>query len=265
MADSPRAWDRLRAKPFGILVIAAGLAYLGIGVLGLGLSLGIPLASAFGAIFILFAALFLASAAGCFLVRRWGIVAGMIVTIVFLLLFSISIPPGFTNPASPGAWYIVTGVPVGLLVIALSVLCLRRWKAEVTETKYLSEARSTGGLLAFAVLGFAVGALIAGLAAAPLLTSLVAGSGEGADVRIVQNAMTVAVPFSPRTLSVANGTTVRWFNGDTNQHTVTSDAGVFASPYLDPGGWFSFTFTRTGTYAYHCEPHPNMTGTIVVT
>ena len=265
MTESPGIWSRLSAKPFSVLVIVAALAYLGLGVLGLDLALGIPLASAFGAIFVLFAALFLVSAAGSFLVRRWGIVAGMIVTIVFLLLFSFNIAPGFTDPASPGAWYIVTGVPVGLLVIVVSILSVRRWKAGVAQTPYLADARSTGGLLAFAVLGFAIGALVAGLAVAPLLTTLVAGAGQGADVRIVPNAMSVAVPFSPATLTVTNGTTVRWYNGDTNQHTVTGDTGAFASPVLDPGGWFSFTFTRTGTYPYHCEPHPNMTGTVVVT
>jgi plastocyanin len=31
------------------------------------------------------------------------------------------------------------------------------------------------------------------------------------------------------------------------------------------GGTFSFTFTKAGTFTYHCNFHPSMHGTIVVT
>jgi plastocyanin len=45
---------------------------------------------------------------------------------------------------------------------------------------------------------------------------------------------------------------------------VTADTNSFASGNLQPGGSFSFTFTRPGTYAYHCSIHPSMHGSVVV-
>jgi plastocyanin len=150
-------------------------------------------------------------------------------------------------------------------VIVLSIYSLVRWKAGLAQTRYLASPQSGGGLLTFAVLGFVIGAVLVGTAASPLITNLLASGGQGADVHIVPNAMTVPTPFTPRNLNVGVNTTVRWYNGDTNQHTVTCDTGVFASPLLDSGGWFSFKFTQKGTFPYHCEPHPNMTWTIVVT
>lgn len=80
--------------------------------------------------------------------------------------------------------------------------------------------------------------------------------------------------FDPTTSTVSVGTTVTWTNGGGNQHTVTSDNGVFDSgmdrpQWLNTGQAFSFTFTEAGTYAYHCHLHGapggvGMSGTIVV-
>ena len=71
--------------------------------------------------------------------------------------------------------------------------------------------------------------------------------------------------FSPQTLTVAPGTTVVWTQKDSAPHTVTSDTGAWtASAMLSPGQTFSHTFTKAGTFAYHCSVHPNMTATIVV-
>jgi plastocyanin len=33
---------------------------------------------------------------------------------------------------------------------------------------------------------------------------------------------------------------------------------------IEPGSTFEMTFATPGTYAYHCTPHPSMTGTVVV-
>ncbi len=70
--------------------------------------------------------------------------------------------------------------------------------------------------------------------------------------------------FQPQSLQVKVGSTVTWTNNDSTAHTVTSDTGVFDSGTLAVGSTFAFTFTQPGTYTYHCNIHPSMTGTIVV-
>jgi amicyanin len=70
--------------------------------------------------------------------------------------------------------------------------------------------------------------------------------------------------FGPQTVTVKAGTTVHWTNSDAEAHTVTSDTGAFGSPVMQPGAGYSFTFTKPGTYHYHCTIHPFMTGTVTV-
>jgi plastocyanin len=72
--------------------------------------------------------------------------------------------------------------------------------------------------------------------------------------------------FSPATLTVPAGTTVRWTNRDDIPHTVvsTDDPKAFKSKVLDTDEKFSFTFSKAGTYPYFCSVHPKMTGTVIV-
>ncbi|MFH1104348.1 MAG: cupredoxin domain-containing protein [Actinomycetota bacterium] len=70
--------------------------------------------------------------------------------------------------------------------------------------------------------------------------------------------------FHPGELTVSAGTTVIWTNQDQFTHTTTSDDG-FWNQSLGNGETFEFTFDTPGTYAYHCNIHPSMTGTITVT
>jgi plastocyanin len=70
--------------------------------------------------------------------------------------------------------------------------------------------------------------------------------------------------FTPAKLSISVGTTVIWTNNDTVTHTVTADQGAFDSGDLSAGNTFSFTFSKAGTYPYHCNIHSSMVGTIVV-
>ncbi len=71
--------------------------------------------------------------------------------------------------------------------------------------------------------------------------------------------------YKTKTLSIKKGDTVVWTNKDSAGHTVTSDSGneLDSSP-LNRGASYSHTFTETGTFDYHCKPHPYMKGTIIV-
>ena len=72
--------------------------------------------------------------------------------------------------------------------------------------------------------------------------------------------------FSPPALSVIPGTVVTFTNRGSRAHTVTasSPANAFDSGYILPGGSWTYTFTVSGTYVYHCEIHTGMAGTISV-
>jgi plastocyanin len=70
--------------------------------------------------------------------------------------------------------------------------------------------------------------------------------------------------FNPPNATVAPGTTVTWVNNDQTAHTVTANDGAFDSGTLQPGQSYSFKFDKAGTYAYHCNIHPDMTATITV-
>jgi len=71
--------------------------------------------------------------------------------------------------------------------------------------------------------------------------------------------------FSPKVLTVKAGTTVTWYNTDVSMpHSIHGDGGEFSSPTMDPGDFYTFTFTQKGTVHYSCTPHPWMKGTVIV-
>jgi plastocyanin len=71
--------------------------------------------------------------------------------------------------------------------------------------------------------------------------------------------------FAPATLTVPAGTKVTWVNRDDAPHKVVSAGKTFpASPVLDTGDGYSFSFAKPGTYDYFCSLHPKMVGKIVV-
>lgn len=71
--------------------------------------------------------------------------------------------------------------------------------------------------------------------------------------------------FNPGTLTVKVGTKVTWTNNDSYTHNVTSDDRTFTGGNIDSGQSISFTFTKAGTYNYHCAIHTFMTAKVVVT
>ena len=70
--------------------------------------------------------------------------------------------------------------------------------------------------------------------------------------------------FSPATITVAAGTSVKWVNHDDIPHNVVADDKSFKSKTLDTDEQFTYTFTKPGTYTYFCSIHPKMTGKVVV-
>lgn len=70
--------------------------------------------------------------------------------------------------------------------------------------------------------------------------------------------------FSPATLRIKVGQTVEWVNGDPLAHTVTADDKSWGSGFLNQGGRFARRFAVAGSFSYHCEPHPQMKGVVIV-
>jgi plastocyanin len=111
---------------------------------------------------------------------------------------------------------------------------------------------------------------ILGLAALALLIVMAAGRSETIGAASPEKpAAEVAIKidnfvFSPHTLTVPVGSTVRWTNHDDIPHTVVGDDKSFKSKALDTDENFSYTFSRPGTYSYFCSIHPKMTGKILV-
>ena len=70
--------------------------------------------------------------------------------------------------------------------------------------------------------------------------------------------------FRPRNLTIARGTVVRWVNRGDVTHTTTSNTGLW-NQRLAPGETFRRRFRRTGSFAYHCTIHPQMTARVIVT
>lgn len=85
------------------------------------------------------------------------------------------------------------------------------------------------------------------------------GSSGTATAPVIKN-----FSFSPNPIKVKHGTQVTWTNRDGSTHTVQADGNSFSSPHLPTGQSFSFTFTKAGTYTYHCAIHTYMKGTVIV-
>ncbi len=113
---------------------------------------------------------------------------------------------------------------------------------------------------AFKIISFQAAAIVAGLLlmATVSVTSKAAVAPAATIVRIGNFSFNAAV------VTVKQGTTVTWVNGDDIPHTVVSTNGVFKSKVLDTDDRFSFTFAKPGQFSYFCSLHPHMTGKVVV-
>ena len=98
-------------------------------------------------------------------------------------------------------------------------------------------------------------------------STLTALGGSGGVVYSVQ---ALASTFTPSTLTINVGDTVRWrqveYDASGNNHDVTSnDSSWGTGSGWNLGSTFTKTFSAVGTYDYHCSIHPStMFGTITV-
>lgn len=84
------------------------------------------------------------------------------------------------------------------------------------------------------------------------------GGGGGSTVSILDRS------FSPASISIAAGTTVRWTNVSGRDHTVTDTGRSYDSGNLGSGAGYSRAYDTAGTYSYFCTIHPDMRGVVEV-
>jgi plastocyanin len=105
--------------------------------------------------------------------------------------------------------------------------------------------------------------LVVALLLGPVLGAMLAfgavAAQDASDVITIDN-----FTFTPKELTVAVGTTVKWVNHDDIPHTVVEKKTTFRSKALDTDDSYSFTFTSAGTFDYFCGLHPHMVGQVIV-
>jgi plastocyanin len=73
-----------------------------------------------------------------------------------------------------------------------------------------------------------------------------------------------AFTFEPAVLDINVGESVTWVNTDGVPHTSTAALNHLWGHLLTSADAFTYTFDTPGTYAYFCEMHPAMVGSINV-
>ena len=118
--------------------------------------------------------------------------------------------------------------------------------------------------LRFAAARFALDrALVVALLLGPVIGAMLAFGAVAA--QDATNVITIDnFTFSPKELTVAVGTTVKWVNHDDIPHTVVEKKTTFRSKALDTDDSYSYTFTSAGAFDYFCGLHPHMVGQIIV-
>ncbi len=99
------------------------------------------------------------------------------------------------------------------------------------------------------------------LATASLLLLLGANGAQAAEHQVTAEKYT----FTPAELHVRRGDTVKWTNNEKRvSHSVLFVGTGQESDRFFPGESWSRTFDEAGRYEYHCGPHPEMTGVVIV-
>ena len=268
MEGSREIWERVRQKPFASWVIFGGFVYLGLVILGLAVPTLVAspasiITDPIAASILVFMALFFVSAYLGLKGKLWTSVLSAVVSILFLVVFGSFLVPSLANPADAAFSLAISAIPALVLVAIFSILSIIHAKSGPLQKRYLATPNSAGGLLTIGIIGFVVGGLIVGaIGGSVILRNIPA---IRADITIVPNAPSMAMAFTPQNFTVSVGGTVTWVDKDTTGHTVTSNVtGLFGSPLLSVSETWSHTFSQAGIYYYHCTPHPQMWGVIVV-
>ena len=143
------------------------------------------------------------------------------------------------------------------------------------NTHTATRSKRLNGRAWFVLLAFAAMIVLAacggstGGGSTPTPTTGTTATPSGPTKAIAIDSSTGSFGFNPTTITITVGTTVTWTNTTGAPHTVTSDDGTsfdsnINTPISANGGMFSFTFTKAGTFAYHCQIHPFMKATIIV-
>jgi plastocyanin len=86
----------------------------------------------------------------------------------------------------------------------------------------------------------------------------------GPALAATKNVSIKAGGFSPASITINSGDSIKWTNVDTVNHQVVSDRGLFASSILRPGQTYTRTFNQGGTYRYHDGLEPTEKGAVIV-
>ncbi|MGI8593823.1 MAG: cupredoxin domain-containing protein [Solirubrobacteraceae bacterium] len=113
----------------------------------------------------------------------------------------------------------------------------------------------------------------AALAAGAVLAAGCGGDGEdaggaggsGGKASASAEVKIASFKYAPPTVTVRRGGTVTWTNEDRAPHTATVKGGTgFDTDTLQTGKSKRVPFPTAGSFAYICEFHPFMKGTVVV-
>ena len=106
-------------------------------------------------------------------------------------------------------------------------------------------------------------AVVVAMLSGPILGAMLAFGAVAA--QDATNVITIDnFTFSPKELTVAVGTTVKWVNHDDIPHTIVEKKTTFRSKALDTDDSYSYTFTSAGDFDYFCGLHPHMVGKVIV-
>jgi plastocyanin len=129
--------------------------------------------------------------------------------------------------------------------------------------------RAAAGKKAVLARRVALGAAVAAAAAVAALILVPGDSGPKPDLssrHIADTRISAADrKFDRPDIQVDAGATVEWRNTSTSRHRLVRELGaVTVDQELPPGGTEAATFDEPGIFAYYCEVHPAMSGTVTV-